>query len=330
MDAVDRKLLNRLQSEFPFAPQPFREIALGLGLSPAEMLARVKTLKEGGVLRQISAIFDSRRLGYQSTLVALRLPFSELDKAGAAVSQHPGVSHNYSRNHIYNLWFTIALPPGQSLEEEVGRLAREAGAQGQLLLPMVRQFKLDARFDLVGEEALASIPSSTKAEAKPVKLSSLEMAAIRELQEDLPLIERPFLDMAGRLGLGEEEFLALGRSLLERGIMRRYSAQLRHRQAGFIANSMGCWIVPQGEEERVGQAMAFFSQVSHCYQRPTYPDWPYNLFTMIHAQSRAGCEKAAHEISGATGITDFILLFSMKEYKKARVKYLLETETLAR
>ncbi len=333
MDATDRKLLNYLQSSFPLSPYPYSEIAQALGLSHEETLSRVRTLKERGILRQVSAIFDSKRLGYRSTLAALRLPFSELDTAGAVVSRHPGVSHNYARNHIYDLWFTITLPASQSLEEEVSRLAREAGAQSFLILPMVRQFKLDARFDMVAEEAASSEPTTVRTNSAaqpvdpaPVALTSLELDAVRELQEDLPVEERPFRAMADRLDLSEGGLLALAQDLQERGIMRRYSAQLRHRQAGFVANAMGCWIVPEDRLESAGQAMATFPQVTHCYQRPTCPDWPYSLFTMVHAQSRAGCEAVALDISKATGISDFILLFSMKEYKKTRVKYLREGE----
>ena len=331
MDDTDRKLLNHLQSSFPLSPYPYSDIARALGLSQDETLARIRDLKERGILRQVSAIFDSKRLGYRSTLAALRLPFSELDRAGAVVSRHPGVSHNYARNHIYDLWFTITLPASQSLEEEVSRLALEAGAQSFLILPMVRQFKLDARFDMITEEAGSSETATSEADGTPqaadtmpASLSPLEMEAVKELQEDLPVEERPFKAMAERLDLSEVGLLSLARDFQERGIMRRYSAQLRHRQAGFIANAMGCWIVPEERMESAGRSMAAFAQVTHCYQRPTYPDWPYSLFTMIHAQSRAGCEAVASDISRGACVTDFILLFSMQEYKKARVKYLQE------
>ncbi|MDO8688902.1 MAG: pseudouridine synthase [Dehalococcoidia bacterium] len=148
-----------------------------------------------------------------------------------------------------------------------------------------------------------------------------QTSLVRQLQKDLELVSQPFGAQAQAVGLSENELLEKAGILQRHGVMRRFAAVLHHRKAGFAANAMGIWIVPLGRVEEVGKAIATFPQVTHCYERPTYPDWPYNLFSMIHSQTPEGCHQVAQEISRGTGVTDFDLLFSTKEYKKARVKY---------
>lgn len=133
--------------------------------------------------------------------------------------------------------------------------------------------------------------------------------------------ERPFLQISRRLGITEGEVIDAAKEFEERGIIRRFAAILRHQKAGFIANGMVTWRVPREKIQEVADIAISFSQVSHCYERPVYEDWPYNLFSMIHARSREACEKIAAEISKRTGIQDYVILYSTKEYKKDRVKY---------
>ncbi|MFQ6059598.1 MAG: Lrp/AsnC family transcriptional regulator, partial [Anaerolineae bacterium] len=148
---------------------------------------------------------------------------------------------------------------------------------------------------------------------------------VRALQEDLFLVPRPFARAAARLGLSEERLLDKARELDAAGIMRRFAAVLRHRRVGYTANGMACWVVPEAEIEEVGRRGAGFPQVSHCYQRPAYPPrWPYNLFTMIHGQSKGEVEEVAAAIAERTGIEDYVILYSTTEYKKERVKYFME------
>lgn len=322
LDVADKKLLSKIQEGFPLVPQPFQALAQELGISESDALARVKDLKKQGLIREIRGVFDNKALGYKSTLVAMRIPEAQLDQAAAIVGQHPGVSHNYSRNHSYNLWYTLTLPPDQDVPAVAADLAHRAGAQSTLVLPMVRMFKLKLDFGLPGSERPAEPQSgSARRSSRNGHLSEQDVAAIRGLQRDLPLEARPFLAISQQLSLSEQELLDRGRDLLERGVMRRYSALLRHQQMGFKANAMGCWLVPEDRIEDVGPVMASFPQVSHCYQRITYPEWRHNLYTMIHGGSHEECEATARAISVRTGIEDYILLYSIKEYKKKLVDY---------
>lgn len=155
-------------------------------------------------------------------------------------------------------------------------------------------------------------------------LNELEKAIVRELQGDLPLVKKPYQAIAERLGITEEELLQKMREMKERGIIRRLGVALCHREVGFVANAMVVWIVPEERAAEVGKLMAAFPEVSHCYQRPTYPDWPYNLFTMIHAKTVEECEKVAASISQAVQVDDYQLLFSTEELKKSSMQYFME------
>ena len=329
LDSVDRKLLNVLQSSFPLVEDPFDDLAETLGIDRSDVMARVGVLKDKNVVRQISAIFDTRRLGYKTVLVAMSLPPDKLDDGAHMINEHPGVSHNYGRNGPFNLWFTVAVCPDESLEDTVEDMAQRAGADSYRLMPTIKFFKIGVNFDMVKKEGAADeyyspdgFNSSDGQDWKRVEpVSDFEIEVIKELQEDLVLEPRPFEPMAERLGISQQELFEQAASFKARGIMRRFSAVLHHRRAGFTANSMAVWKVPEERSVEVGNLMAQSQWVTHCYERPTYPDWEYTHFTMIHATTTEKCEEVAQEISQATGISDYMLLYSNREYKKTRVRY---------
>ena len=334
MDDTDRELLNVLQSSFPLTEEPFRDIGLQVGVPEEEALARVRALKETNVVRQIGAIFDTRRLGYKTVLVAMRFSPDRLDAGAQIINEHPGVSHNYARNGPYNLWFTVAVPPDESLEDTVQEMAERTGAEVFRLMPTIRFFKIGVNLDMVKKEGAAKdyySPDGFSGESDSWKrvetLTDFEIEAVRELQEDLPLEPRPFTPMAERLGITLQELFDLAGEFQRRGIMRRFSAVLHHRKAGFKANAMAVWRVPPERAVEVGKTMAQSPWVSHCYERPTFPDWKYTHFSMIHATSREKCEEVVRDISEATGITDYMLLYSSREYKKTRVRYFEREKT---
>jgi DNA-binding Lrp family transcriptional regulator len=328
LEALDRELLNALQWDFPLDPRPFAALGTRLGLSEPEVRERVAKVKDLGVLRQLSAIFDTRALGYGSALVAAQIDPDRLDDAAAVISAHPGVSHNYKRNHRYDLWYTIAVPPGESLEDHIDVLHRESGAVVTRKLPTLKLYKIGVKLDMTGTtkaDAKAEVLEHEKPERRehmerPV-LSDLEIAVIRVVQEDLPLVERPFAAYGAQIGSDEATVLALLRSFEERKLMRRFAAVMNHRSAGFKANAMGVWAVPEARLDEIGPRMAGFALVSHCYRRPTYDDWPYSIFTMVHGKNARECEETIAAIHAETGIDEYALLWSVKEYKKTRVRY---------
>jgi DNA-binding Lrp family transcriptional regulator len=328
LDALDRELLNALQWDFPLESRPFAVLGERLDLSEPAVRERVARVKELGVLRQLSAIFDTRALGYGSALVAAQIDPDRVDEAAAVISAHPGVSHNYKRNHRYNLWYTIAVPPGESLEGHIDGLHRESGAIVTRKLPTLQLYKIGVKLDMTGTtkaNAKAAVLEHEKPERRAhmeaPELSDLEVVAIRVVQEDLPLVEHPFAAYGERIGCDEATVLGLLRSFEERKLMRRFAAVMNHRSAGFKANAMGVWAVPEEQLDEIGPRMAGFALVSHCYRRPTYDDWPYSIFTMVHGKNARECEETIAAIHDEIGVDEYALLWSMKEYKKTRVRY---------
>jgi DNA-binding Lrp family transcriptional regulator len=326
MDDLDRQLLNRIQSDFPLVARPYAELGQPLGLSEDEVVERMRALKAGRIVRQVSAIFDTKSLGYKSSLVAMRVDPARIADAARIINEHPGVTHNYERNHEYNLWFTIAVPPTSDLEAVVQRIHDMAGAEVTRVMYTLRLFKIGVNLDMTGQRPLDAISTPEYREqdrirARDFTVTEQDKAVIRELQEDLPIEARPFKTLAERIGLDEDGLFAIMHSLVERGFMRRMAAILYHRRAGFRANGMGVWAVPEDDVVEIGEQMAAFANVSHCYRRPTYPDWPYNVFTMVHGQSVEQCEEVLSAISKKTGMTEFISLYSTREYKKIRLRF---------
>jgi DNA-binding Lrp family transcriptional regulator len=326
MDDLDRRLLNRIQSDFPLVARPYEELGRELGLSEDEVVERMWALKAGRIVRQVSAIFDTKSLGYKSSLVAMRVDPSRIAEAARIINEHPGVTHNYERNHQYNLWFTIAVPPTSDLEAIVQRIHELAGAEVTRVMYTLRLFKIGVNLDMTGQRPPDAIAAPEYREqdrirARDFTVTEEDQAVIRELQEDLPIEARPFKTLAERIGLDEDGLFAVMHSLVERGFMRRMAAILYHRRAGFRANGMGVWAVPEDDVIELGEQMASFANVSHCYRRPTYPDWPYNVFTMVHGTSVEQCEEILAAISRATGVTEYISLYSTREYKKTRTKF---------
>lgn len=327
LDHLDKKLLNLIQQEVPLVPRPFASLGERAGVDEPEMLRRVARLKTEGVIRQIGAIFDTRRMGYQSSLVATRIAPARLEQAAAAINDHPGVSHNYGRNHAYNLWYTMAVPPNVSLEGTVQRLHELSGAQQTRLMPTLRLFKIGVQLDMAGDSNPAeAVPASGaawswKTAPEAAVVTEPEIQAIRCLQEDLPVVAEPFGGLAAAWGMTQDELFAHAERFRQQQMIRRYAAVLHHRAAGFVVNGMGVWKVPPERIEELGLVMGGFRGVSHCYQRPTYEDWPYTIFTMVHGRTGPEVKGVIEAISQATGITEHDILWSVKEYKKIRVKY---------
>jgi DNA-binding Lrp family transcriptional regulator len=326
MDALDGALLNHIQDDFPMTRRPFAALAEKFGTDERTVIERLQKARESGVLRQVSAIFDTTALGYRSSLVAARIAPERLAEGAVAISSHPGVSHNYRRNHDFNVWFTVAVPPEASLEWTVDRLGTLAGAESVRRLPTLHLYKIGVSLDMTGERPLDArgepeYSDERRKEASQVAVTPFDIELVRALQDDIDLTPEPFARPAAAVGLSQERLLEEALRLQRQGHLRRFAAILRHRSAGFTANGMAVWAVPDERTDAIGPVMASFRAVSHCYRRPTYPDWPYSIFTMIHARSKAECEATADAIAEATGVSERTMLYSSTEYKKVRLTY---------
>jgi DNA-binding Lrp family transcriptional regulator len=325
LDELDKRLLNLMQGAFPIAPRPYQHVAGGAGIGEVEAIVRVRRLLEERIIRQVTPIFDTRALGYSSMLVAAKVDPENPWRAARVINEHPGVSHNYLRNHEFNIWFTIATEPGSALglEGTLEVLGRLAGAESLRQLPTLRLFKI--RMDLEMEGGTAELAKAAEAvppvETERQPYDEFDVEVIRALQGDMPIVEEPYAPAAGALGVSQERLLEHLRTMQERRLLRRVAAILYHRRAGFSANGMGVWKVPDGRIMDLGPRMAAVRGISHCYQRPTYPDWPYSIFTMAHGRSKEECDAILDSIAEQTGVDERATLYSSTEFKKIRLLY---------
>ena len=325
LDELDKRLLNLMQGSFPLATRPYAEVARLAELPESEVMSRVERLLRERIIRQVTPIFDTRVLGYKSMLVAARVDPENPHRAANIVNAHPGVSHNYLRNHDFNMWFTIAVEPDSKLglDGTLDVLQRDTGADSIRQLPTLRLFKI--RMDLEmekGTEALQEAAGDSEyREPEAIELSELDVAVIRALQGDMRVAEEPYAPAAKELGISQDRLLEHLESMRERKALRRVAAILFHRRAGYSANGMGVWRVPEERILELGPRMASFRGISHCYQRPTYKDWPYSVFTMAHGRSKEECDAILDSIEEDTGIDERATLYSSTEFKKIRLLY---------
>ncbi len=318
---MENELLFEMQNAFPMSQRPFKAVAEKLNTTEEEVLSLVQKLKDEKIIRQTSAIFDTKRLGYKSSLVAFKVDEDKIDQAADIINAHPGVSHNYLRNHDYNIWFTMAVAPDSKLglEKTIEILKERTGADDAIILPTLKMFKISVKMDTTGKRAKKE--KVKKLAHKEIELTPLHIAVIKELQKDIEVTQEPFKKAAEKLGLSYAQFFEIAQELKESGVMRRFATILNHRKAGFGANAMSVWAVPEEKGEEIGREMAEFSAVSHCYLRPSYPNWPYNLFAMVHAKTQEECDTLIEEMAKESGLTEYGKLYSTVEFKKQRLVY---------
>lgn len=348
MDALDRALLNIVQTDFPITARPYETLAKLVGTSEQEAWSRIKSLRKEGIIRRLGGVFDSHRLGYTSTLCAAKVPEDRIEILADLLMDIPGVTHNYLRSHAYNIWFTLIASSQKEVDKILSTIKGVIGTDEVYSLPALRLFKISVDFDFnsiedqerdssdgepaVGREETAKNGGTSEAtprgsqKLKPYPVDEDDKRLIRELQGNIPESITPYEEIGEKLAWQEEKVLQQTQNLLANLVIRRFGAVLRHQKAGFTANAMGVWQVPEEKAEEIGNIMAAFREVSHCYQRPTLKDWPYNLFTMIHARSEEECGELMARISQATGIIDYSMLFSIKELKKSSMQYYMEED----
>jgi siroheme decarboxylase len=329
LDDVDRRLLSLMQSSFPLQPRPYAAVAAKAQIAEEEVLARVTRLLEDRIIRQVTPIYDTRAFGYGSMLVAAKVDPEHPWRAATIINSHPGVSHNYLRNHEFNMWFTIAVEEDSALglQGTLDVLQELTGAESIRQLPTLKLFKI--RMDLGMEASTKELASAAEiVEPAPdtkVPYDERDVAVVRATQGDLPVVSEPFAPAAAQLGWTVSELLEHMEGMKERGLLRRVAAILFHRRAGFSANGMGVWKVPQDRIAELGPRMAAYRGISHCYERPTYPDWPYSVFTMAHGRSKEECDAILDAIEEQVdGIEGRATLYSSTEFKKIRLLYFTE------
>ncbi|MCP2520108.1 AsnC family transcriptional regulator [Candidatus Aminicenantes bacterium AC-335-A11] len=327
LDRINQDLLNIIQQDFPLVERPFKKIGKKLKLSEEEVIERLKELKSKEYIRFIGAIINTASLGFNNLLVAFEIDPEEIDKAAEIINSHPGVSHNYKRNDKYNLWFTIATPKNIDIKKTIEILRNLSKAKRYLLLPALKIYKIGVILDVSEKRRKRVLKERVVPLMKKnisVEISPIEKKIIEEIQNSIPLTKEPFRYFSSKLNLSSAEFLEIINNLIKKGIIRRFGAILSHRKLGYVHNIMAVWEVPEQKVDECGKKISSFKAVTHCYKRPIYPDWPYSLYSMIHCRSKDECNLIVNMILKETGIKNYKLLLSEKEYKKKRLKYFSE------
>jgi DNA-binding Lrp family transcriptional regulator len=323
LDHIDKRLLDIIQNQFPLSIEPYRDIALMLDISEENVIERLKNLKDDGIIRRMGAIFDSKQLGYSSTLCAMEVPQQRIEEVAQIVNEYSGVTHNYLRDDTYNMWFTITARSQSEMDKIISDIKNKSSIKKLINLPSVNTFKIEVKFSMSDAQEI-NTSSLTRQRQLPVTITKQDQKVIRGIQGNIPLCHSPFEAMADNLGIDEAELVRRIKQMKEQGIIRRFSAVLRHKSVGIKSNVMGVWFVSEGKISESGKAMASFPQISHCYQRVTTSDWYYNIYTMIHGKSIDDCEQVVRDISLKTGVIDYRLLYSIRELKKSTMSYFTE------
>ena len=318
---MKQEILSRIQKKFPLVQKPFQTIANELNISEDEVLSILQAEKKDKIIRQTSAIFDTKRLGYKSSLVAFKIPEEKIDAAVEIINSHPGVSHNYERNHDFNIWFTMAIAPDSEigLDDTIKILSILCDADDYIMLPTLKLFKINVKLNTTGKDAKKE--KVKKVVHTDMELTPLHYELIKKIQYDIEIISEPFAKIISELNIDYETFFAILQELQDAGVMRRFASILNHRKAGFNANAMVVWDVDEQKGEEIGEKAAAFSAVSHCYLRPKYKNWPYNLFTMVHGKTTEETNAIIEDMAKEIESSSHMPLYSSREFKKVRIEY---------
>lgn len=312
LSAFEKRLLNILQTGLPIVERPFSKIGMVLGVEERTALKHTREMLKRGVIRRIGAVINWRAVGKASTLVAARVPEKKLKKVVAAVNCLEGVSHNYLREHHYNLWFTLRADFQGEIKAILTRMSKRFGVEFHSL-PVKRTFKLDARFDAEsGGQRLLTGFRTLNTERCSLNVSDKQI--LERLQGGLRVVARPY-DFFGDEFENCDCLLHIA-EMIDEGVISRLGAIVNHNKLGFVANAMFVCKTSEARVVELGSKLAKLNVVSHCYQRKPFPGWPYNLFAMMHGRSEADIRRIAEKFVREQGLEEWEILQTEKTLKK--------------
>ena len=319
---LQKKLCTLLQQGLPIYERSFDKVAADLGVSTDQVLDEIRRLKKEGIIKRFRAIINHRALGKAGTLVTAHVPEDKLNDVAESVNALPGVSHNYLRDHFYNLWFTLQAQNNSEIEQILMDLHERFSIQFHNL-PVVRTFKLNVRFDITEDNSKHKNEIIPKPKDEMVILDDDEKVILSNLQKELEITERPFSFMSNEK-LTNKDVLRITQNLIEKGIIRRIAAVIDYKEVGFTANVLFVCEVSQDRIIKAGENLASSDLVSHCYERKTFDGWPYNLFAMMHSQNMDEIRSEVNQFIQSESINSYQLLPTINELKKEPVKHIFD------
>lgn len=307
-------LLNGWQRDFPLQRDPFAPIAAAVGASVPTVLEQFARLQQDGALGRIGGVF-APGAGGAALLAAMAVPAGALDAVAAQVSAHPGVNHNYEREHAFNLWFVMTGADAAAVEQAMRDLEARSG-HAALRLRMQRAYRIDLGFDLRGRTAGAMPAPRRRGAVVPIAAADRPLAAC--VEAGLPLVAQPFDVWAAQTGRPPDAVLATLRGWLDGGALRRFGCVVRHHELGFDANAMTVFDVPDDAVDACGEALAAQPGVTLAYRRERAGAWPYNLYGMVHGTDRAAVREVLDRAIARSGLATYRreVLFSRRRFKQ--------------
>jgi len=324
LSTFEKRLCNSLQNGLPISRRPYAKIARQLGADEEKVLEGARRLVKRGVIRRIGAAVNWRAIGKASTLVAAHIEQDNLEEVIKVVNGLDGVSHNYLREHHYNLWFTIRADSAGQITAVLKKLSRQFGIEFNSL-PAQRTFKLDVRFDAESDgkrllPVLENKHRTLKDERRTSNLSEIDERILDGLQRGLKVVKRPF-DF-----ISEDEFeIADGllhiEEMMAEGVISRLGAIVDHHKLGFVANAMFVCRAEKSRVVEVGLKLAKLKIVSHCYQRKTFAGWPFNIFAMMHGRSLKDIRRVVERFVKAEGVDSFEVLATVRRVSRPQKRH---------
>ena len=327
MKSLAVKLLNDFQRDFPLHSTPFAQIARRLDTSYEVVLQELKALKEKGAVSRVGPVFRPNTIG-ASTLAAMSVPADRLEAVATVINRFPQVNHNYEREHAYNLWFVVTAENQPMLEQTLNEIRLETGYP-LLLLPLVRDYHIDLGFpmNLGSQDEIVSAgdsnPQAHAARQRESLFGSVE-DLIQVIQGGLPLVARPYRDVANRLGCSEQAVINRLQEMIDAGIIKRLGVVVRHHELGYRSNAMVVWDVPDDQVDALGSRLGQQDCVTLCYQRPRrLPAWQYNLFCMVHGRDRDDVLACIDRMAEGLGLEQLphAVLFSGRRFRQRGALY---------
>jgi len=324
----DKELLQLLQDNFPVEKRPWTNLGKILGIPEEEVLSRIQRLSSDGFIRKLRTILDAKKLNTcSSTLMAMKVPEEKMEGVVNVVNEYMSVTHNYRREHDYNLWFTVTTCGSKDLGSTVDEIIRRTGIPEHdiLDLPTTSVFKIDVRFKFTngGLKAMnGNSNGNTNGNSNLNNADAINKAIIQSTQEKIPFVDEPFAEIAKETGISQDEVIARLQELISVGVIKRLGISVNQRKVGIVANAVVAWKVPREQVKRVGTMLSGYKEITHCYERVTVPGkWEHNLFTVIHGYNRESVEELAKMMSEAVSISDYLVMFSNGQFKRTSVMH---------
>ena len=311
------ELLSVIQSDFPIVSRPFKVLADRIELTEREVINSINSLMDEGIIRAFGPVFEAGRLGYVSTLIAAKVGNDRVTELATAMLDTNEITHNYLRHNEFNLWFSITAINSDVMDKIIKWVKKFPEVNKVLNLPTKKVFKINAVWE-AGKSKISNVNYKTKVPP----FNDYGKNLVRALQNEFPIVENPFRVIADSIDTDELEILDTINSWLDNGTIRRFGARLSHKKIGYTHNILAAW---EGKDSGLwGEKFAEFTQVSHCYLREPHDDWPYELYTMIHAKSDTEADEILKTMKNIAQGAKMMAMKTLYELKKTNMKYFIE------